>query len=52
MYALTVTRPFADYKAGDLITDQAVIAAVLESNPSSVVRVNAPESKPAESKPI
>ncbi len=44
---LTVIYPFADYKVGDLITDQAVIATVLESNPSSVVRVPAPvEPKP------
>lgn len=44
MLALTVVYPFADYKAGDLITDPAVIEKIEDSeNAPKVVRVNVPD---------
>lgn len=36
---LIVVAPFADYRKGDQITDQAAIDAALKSNPQHVVRV-------------
>ncbi len=43
---LTVTHHFADYKPGDVITDSALIEAILKSdNAVKVVKVAGPERR-------
>jgi hypothetical protein len=37
-YHLTVNQPFGNYKRGDHITDQDVIAKVVKTHPQHVVR--------------
>lgn len=42
-FILIVTRAFADYKVGDQITDQSVIADILSTtNHANVVKTNPP----------
>jgi hypothetical protein len=43
---LTVTHHFADYKPGDVISDPALVEAILKSdNAARVVKVAAPERR-------
>lgn len=44
MQALTVIHPFADYKAGDQITDPETMRQILDGESApKVVRVNVPD---------
>ncbi len=45
---LVVTEPFGEYARGALITDEAVVAAILESENASSVAVRAPLAEPAQ----
>jgi hypothetical protein len=37
-YHLTVNQPFGNYKRGDHITDEAVVAKVVKTHPQHVVK--------------
>jgi hypothetical protein len=43
---LVVKEPFATYKRGDVITDPDTVAAVLKTNPHSVVKTLADPPPP------
>jgi hypothetical protein len=44
---LIVTRAFADYKVGDQITDQSVIAGILDTTNHANVVKTSPSAAPA-----
>jgi hypothetical protein len=46
MFQLVCTQDFADYKKGDVITDDAAIAGALASHALHVVKIAAPVPAP------
>jgi hypothetical protein len=48
-FNLVVVHAFASYARGDVITDPAVVAKILASNPRMVTKVAAPHPHAAQS---